>query len=279
MAMKTLSIGILLYQNSAQEVARCLDALANQEQKELIGEVLIRDQGGNDCAAARNWQQDHPDLLPLVISSGENVGFGAGHNRLFLQKSASTSAYLCLNPDGILHPQGISRLHAFADAHAWQGLFEAMQEPCMPPKYFDPLTGKTEWCMGACLLIPNLVYEDVQGFDERFFMYCEDVDLSWRARALELDCFVCTNALFYHYVDQRSPREVMNLQSRLYLAYKWGAQHYAQFIAGNLGGILQKPLNQVLRTVQDAPKCSDATIAKVHPNFEIDGLFSRQLWK
>jgi GT2 family glycosyltransferase len=90
--MKTLSIGILLYQNSAQEVAQCLNSLANQENKDLIGEVLIRDQGGENCAAALAWQQQHPGELPLVFSTGENVGFGAGHNYLFAQKSSTTSA-------------------------------------------------------------------------------------------------------------------------------------------------------------------------------------------
>lgn len=277
--MKTLSIGILLYQNSAQEVAQCLNALALQENKELIGEILIRDQGGDQCEVVRSWQKEHPDQLPLVLSSGENVGFGAGNNILFSQKSLTTGAYLCLNPDGVMHPQCIQRLHEHASSQEWQGLFEAMQEPVMSPKYYDPLTGKTEWCMGACLLIPNSVFEDLHGFDERFFMYCEDVDLSWRARAIGLDCYVCQDAIFYHYVETRSARIIMNLRSRLYLAYKWGADHYAKFIAFNLGGILQEPQDQILQVVMGAPKISDAMIAKVQPNFDIDGLFTKQLWK
>ena len=285
--MKTLSIGILLYQNSAAEVAQCLDALANQEDKDLIGEVLIRDQGSDNCSVVIAWQRQHPGLLPLVLSTGENVGFGAGHNCLFAQKSSATSAYVCLNPDGVLHPQCLSRLHTHAQKHAWQGLFEAMQEPCMPPKYFDPITGKTEWCMGACLLIPDSVYQDLKGVDEGFFMYCEDVDLSWRARALDLDCFACPDALFYHYVDNRTARNTMILKSRLRLAYKWGAKHYANFITSNLEGILQESPEQISRLVLgtklgtelETPKCSDEMIAKVNPNFQVDGLYARQLWK
>jgi GT2 family glycosyltransferase len=277
--MKTLSIGILLYQNSAVEVAQCLDALANQEDKDLIGEVLIRDQGGENCSAVLAWQKQHSGELPLVLSTGENVGFGTGHNILFSQKSSTTGAYLCLNPDGVLHPQCLSRLHAHAQKHAWLGLFEAMQEPCMSPKYFDPITGKTDWCMGSCLLISNSVYQDLQGFDERFFMYCEDVDLSWRARAIDLDCFVCPDALFYHYVENRIARNTMILKSRLLLAYKWGAKHYADFIAANLGGILQESPEQISQLVLGTPKCSDEMIAKVNPNFKVDGLYARQLWQ
>ena len=37
------------------------------------------------------------------------------------------------------------------------------------------------WVTGACLLIARACWEDLSGFDERFFMYCEDVDFCQRA--------------------------------------------------------------------------------------------------
>ncbi len=37
------------------------------------------------------------------------------------------------------------------------------------------------WATGACLLIARACWEDLGGFDERFFMYCEDVDFCQRA--------------------------------------------------------------------------------------------------
>ena len=278
-AIQTLSIGILLYQNTATEIEQCLNALANQENKAVIGEVLIRDQGGDDCTAVLSWQQRHPGELPLILSTGENVGFGAGHNCLFAQKSTATSAYVCLNPDGVLHPQCLSRLHTHAQKHAWRGLFEAMQEPYMPPKYFDPLTGKTEWCMGACLLIPDSVYHELQGFDERFFMYCEDVDLSWRARALGIDCYVCQDALYYHFIENRASRTALIWQSRLHLAHKWGAQHYQDYAAVTLEGLLQTPMDMIVASLTNFPICTQAQITAVQPNFMVDGLFAKPLWK
>ena len=277
--MATLSIGILLYQNSLDEVTRCLDALAHPENQALIGEVLIRDQGGDDCATARHWAQLNPQKLPLIFSSGENVGFGAGHNILFAQHSQATSAYICLNPDGILHPQCLSRLVAHAVKHDWQGLFEAAQEPVMPPKFYDPQSGKTEWCSAACLLIPNAVYDRLGGFDERFFMYCEDVDLSWRARALGIDCYVCQDALYYHFIENRASRTALIWQSRLHLAHKWGAQHYQDYAAVTLEGLLQTPMDMIVASLTNFPICTQAQITAVQPNFMVDGLFAKPLWK
>ena len=44
-----------------------------------------------------------------------------------------------------------------------------------------------DWLSGACMLLPRTVLETLGGFDERFFMYCEDRDLCRRVRRLGLD--------------------------------------------------------------------------------------------
>ncbi len=41
-------------------------------------------------------------------------------------------------------------------------------------------TRKTDWLIGACLLLPTNLFRAVGGFDERFHMFCEEIDLQWR---------------------------------------------------------------------------------------------------
>lgn len=42
------------------------------------------------------------------------------------------------------------------------------------------LPPRIDWVNAACLLFPAVVFRDIGGFDEKFYMYCEDVDLCLR---------------------------------------------------------------------------------------------------
>ena len=63
------------------------------------------------------------------------------------------------------------------------GIVEARQIPLEHPKKFDPVDGSTSWASGACMMIRAELLQQIGGFDgDSFFMYCDDVDFSWRAR-------------------------------------------------------------------------------------------------
>lgn len=176
----------------------------------------------------------------ILRTSSPNVGFGAAHNRL--QEAAyaahpEADGYLCLNPDGMLHPLCVARLQVAAQARSWRGLFEAAQFPVPHPKVYDARTGATAWCSGCCLLIPRLVWENVGPFDPRFFMYCEDVDLSWRVKAWGGGCYTVPDALIHHYLgDRDESRSVHPLLSAALLAHKWGADDFAVSMLRELHG-------------------------------------------
>jgi GT2 family glycosyltransferase len=123
------------------------------------------------------------------------AGFGANHNRAF---AACRRALFCvLNPDIELVDPGV-----------WSALVRALDEPragCAYPVLLNadgttqdsereavtPLSlwrrhvrkrasRRTDWVSGAFLLVPATVWSELAGFDERFVMYCEDVDFCLR---------------------------------------------------------------------------------------------------
>lgn len=51
-----------------------------------------------------------------------------------------------------------------------------------------------DWISGACMIMHKTIYDKINGFDENFFLYCEDEDLCRRIR--EKDFIVCINAEF-----------------------------------------------------------------------------------
>ena len=92
---------------------------------------------------------------------------------------------------------------------------------CQPGK-----TQKTDWVIGAAMLIPRAQFLEVGGFDENFFMYCEEIDLQKRLRDLGLDSYVTGKVSILHLGGKSTDPEKRIewlLRSRVRYANKWGA--------------------------------------------------------
>jgi GT2 family glycosyltransferase len=63
-----------------------------------------------------------------------------------------------------------------------------------------------EWVSGACVLVRRNVLEEIEGFDEGFFMYCEDIDLCKRIRELPLEVAFVPVATVVHAGGGSAPR-------------------------------------------------------------------------
>ena len=144
------------------------------------------------CAPVAGW----PFLLEIV-KNGVPAGFGANHNRALAN---ATEAFVCvLNPDVTLgahdpfaaliraaQAQGVGCVYPIQlDEHG--SVQDSEREVPSPLALFRRrLLGRAEhrvdWVNAACLVLPTSVWRDVGGFDERYFMYCEDVDLCLRLR-------------------------------------------------------------------------------------------------
>lgn len=218
-----VAIGIVTFNNPVAEVRRsvgaALAALDNYSPGQGVVHVIENGVATDDPCM-------HGPRVRVCKPAG-NIGFGAAHNRLMHQAfEAGATHYIALNPDGVLHPGAVRAMMSMMAVNHDRALVEALQFPREHPKPYDITSFETPWVSGGCVAIPRLAFERLQGFDEQFFMYCEDVDLSWRAKANGFALKTCPTALFLHAVTNR-PRggktTALIYQSALLLARKWAA--------------------------------------------------------
>jgi GT2 family glycosyltransferase len=166
------------------------------------------------------------DVELLVKTNARNsaprtpwLGFGANHNH-FLDAARGATWYVALNPDVEATAEDIRRLVAYAEDEKYSivaPIFEApwgvtgTPQPCIPGPYRwlreaflgasahvrpNENVADSKWVSGACMAI-RLADMPLR-FDERYFMYFEDVDLCWRARAAGRRVGVCTDVVLRH---------------------------------------------------------------------------------
>ena len=163
-----------------------------------------------------------------VLRSLSNNGFARGIN--LLSGIASSEFLFVLNPDTVVEDGCIEALLERAAADAAIGMCEARQVPREHPKAFDFSTGETSWCTGAAVLIRRQAFRELNGFDERiFFMYCEDVDLSWKFWLRGWKCIYVPDAVVQHYTQdivpgkRRTLENYFTFRNSLFLFYRFGS--------------------------------------------------------
>ena len=189
--MPDVSVSIVSYENES-----CIDSLMSdlRAQKGVSWEAFVFDNASSDNTIRRLSKAT--DVR--VVASPANVGYSAAHNRNI---AASSGRYvLLLNADVRFAPGLLARLVSHLDAHPAQGLagptvLEGNGRQHFPPRYYYPGEGMIElelepglrrseiaWLNGCCLMARRDVLEELDGFDEDFFLYQAETDLCLRAR-------------------------------------------------------------------------------------------------
>jgi len=149
-----------------------------------------------------------------IVEPGRNLGFGAGVNR-GVAVLGPCDLVLVANPDIVLHAGALDRLAGALALHpewcvvgptilnesgavypsvrTFPSLFDAVghallgrvwpANPCTR-RYRESggdAAGNADWVSGACFLADRAMFGQLGGFDERYFMFAEDMDLCWRA--------------------------------------------------------------------------------------------------
>lgn len=231
----SFALGIVTYNNSPQQLAqlaRSIEIAAQRlPQTRVTLRVYIIDNGDES-----RWPPS--SIQCTQLPSQGNIGFGRAINLLMSAAFADqhTEGFLCVNPDGVLHCNSLTEL-LLSYRNNLRSLIEARQFPEEHVKPYDPQTLDTPWASGACLFIPRDVYAVIGGFDPNFFLYMEDIDLSWRARSAGFSVKMSPKALFGHAVFNRKHTAETDKNfflSGRYLAFKWKNKTFLQWAEGEL---------------------------------------------
>lgn len=168
--------------------AHCVAALA--EPLAAFPHVIIVDNASSDDTI-KAFRSRIPQAH--IIANDQNLGFGAANNKGFA--AAQTEFVLLLNPDCIIDAQAVKALIACADCYPSASAVgpQLIDRNGSPDKSYSmgakawngkgpiaegPLSVK--FVSGACMLIRSSALQQVNGFDEAFFLYYEDSDLCLR---------------------------------------------------------------------------------------------------
>jgi hypothetical protein len=185
------------------------DCIARALATELPLELLLIDNASRDGVPQAIEHTHAGDPRLRVLYNHANLGFGAAVNRAAAQ--AHGDNLLILNPDCLLQPDTVQRLLDALDAQPDAGAIGAVvcdANGVPDPASFrrDPLLRRAlvsitgaggegvaagdmpttlvaaEQVSGALMLIPRKLFAQLGGFDERYFLHCEDLDLCRRVR-------------------------------------------------------------------------------------------------
>ena len=204
------SIGaVVVNYNAGSALCDCVASL----EAAGVGEIVVVDNASVD---------DSMKLLASYstgarpISSVGNLGYGAGAN---LGARATAAEYLLVcNPDLVAGPEAVRRLATVLDdspkvalvgpmlrersgdvypsgrefpsmaeavGHGFVGLFWGGNPWTLRYRQIGQEQHRArdaDWVSGAFFLVRREAFQEIGGFDERYFMYVEDVDLCWRLR-------------------------------------------------------------------------------------------------
>jgi len=275
--------------NAGRQLHDCLSSIVvNRCNAATLNRVIVVDNASSDDSLSGLESLE----LPLgIVRNTENKGFAAACNQ---GARTGTSEYLLfLNPDTIMDDMSLDVPIEFMARKENSGVgivgIQLVDESGIvsrtctrfptPLMVFFAITGldklfperfmsyfMSEWghgesrqvdhVIGAFYLVRRSLFEALDGFDERFFVYLEDLDFSYRTRSAGWSCYFLAEAKAFHKgggtSDQVKARRLFySLRSRILYGYK----HFNRGVAFllMLGTLFLEPL---IRLAMCAVRCS-----------------------
>ena len=256
---------IIVNWNTGDYLRRCLESIPQALTDEFeLNRVVVVDNASSDGSAEMLTE---PDLPLIVIRNNENRGFAAACNQ---GASGSEADYLLfLNPDTRLYPESLGRPIRFMESkdHSRVGIcgvklldedgrattafarfpslaLYASQMFRLPrlfrkivPRHIIPPeelsnSREVDQIIGAFFMIRKDLFERLNGFDERFFVYFEEVDLSLRAKQEGYASYYLSDAAALHVGRVSSQKSsMMSLYYSLSSRLKYTLKHFRRWEA------------------------------------------------
>lgn len=245
MAYKSVQVQSVIYENEKKNLFRTIECLANavrfaREEGSELGQVklLYGDASPEPVLSQEDLGRLKTDYASCLEIDYRVFGFNSGsaHGHNILAEGCNADYLLIMNPDVRVSPQTLREMMApFAEEKV--GMVEARQTPVEHPKDYNKKTKETDWATTACAMIRNDLFQTLQGFDyETFFLYCDDVDFSWRVRLQGFQVIYQPLAPVFHAkrLDslggwQPSHAEIYySKEASLMMAYKWSRSDLVQ---------------------------------------------------
>lgn len=203
---------VIVNWNTRSEISDCLRSVLTSDV--AVPEVVVVDNASSDGSVAM-VQGDFPTVK--LIRNDDNLGFAKASNQGI--KVCKGRYVLLLNPDCVVHPGAFTELVRFGDANPDVGIFgirilnsdgtvfgSCRRFPTLAAGIFrnailarlfpnNPYikeylmadwdhseVAEVDWVSGAALVARREMLDQIGVLDERFFMYCEDVDIAYRAK-------------------------------------------------------------------------------------------------
>lgn len=284
---------VIVNWNSGQLLRECVASLARASGA-AAARVIIVDNGSSDGSAAVTA----PGLRLEVIEAGRNLGFGRACN--VGAARAQADYLLFLNPDARIGEDALAQALAFMERGESAGVgicgirlvddAGTVQRHCarfptarsyfghatglsrlvpglLPPRTmldFDHLSSRrVDHVIGAFFLVRRAVFESLGGFDERFFLYLEDLDFSLRAAEAGWTTHYLAEACGYHKgggVSEQVQAARLFFSARSQIVY--GFKHFSG--AGALVMLIATALIEpVMRTLAAALRGRGREIAQI----------------
>ncbi len=207
-----------------------LDSIVTHCCCERLSVIVTQNIEGSDSSGFDTYP-----LQTVVLENSTPKGFGANHNQAF--QHCEEDFFCVLNPDIVMVSDPFDHLiRVFAEGEigisapflidSFGQLQDSGRSFPSPPRILRRLFSKMknevellsaessltpDWIAGMFMLFPSTIYSKIGGFDESYFMYCEDADLCKRLAVEGYHTRMVANTFAIHDARRASHKSIQYL--------------------------------------------------------------------